>query len=170
MLNVLHSAHNLIVENFETYKWLSPDEWNSLDISYKDLHVERLWRQFGKYRIYLHKIHNLNNSFFHFHPWPAAMQVIHGSYVMEFGYGPRDEANPPKVTLKQILTEGACYSMEDPLCWHSVRPIGKTALSLMVTNEPFRLKEDKPKYIGVLPSFDRDKKLELLIEFNSFIK
>lgn len=172
MLDVLSAAQNLIIENFETYKWLNPDEWNSIDVTYKEPHVERLWRQMGENRIYLHKIHRsqgMEREFFHFHPWPAAMRVVSGSYNMKFGYGPRDSDNPPNIILSQILQEGTCYSMEDPLAWHSVQPRYEYSLSIMVTGKPFELNEKKPKCIGALPSLSAEAKKKLLIEFNSFM-
>lgn len=172
MLDILARAQNLIIENFENHTWLRPEEWNSLDITYKEPHVKRLWRQMGDFRIYLHKIYRskgIEREFFHFHPWPAAMRVVHGSYNMDFGYGPRDSNNPPKIILKQILQEGACYSMTDMLAWHSVQPRHDYSLSLMVTGQPFDLNEEKPKCIGSLPALSEQEKHKILIDFNIYM-
>lgn len=116
--------------------------WMSLDINYHPPFVERLWRQHGEYRIYLHRIHpcNRDQALMHPHPWPSATRVIDGTYEMGIGYGgtinPNNPAfrEPPPVTAT-IYTAGGLfvYEMIDPQGWHYVRPVAGVVHSVMIS-------------------------------------
>ncbi len=168
MLNILYDAEQTIAAHFLDYTWLKTDKWNSLDVTYKDPHVQRLWRDFGENRIYLHKIYKCKNPFFHFHPWPSAMKVVAGSYKMNVGYGDRMLDKPPNICLSQIVPARTYYEMLDPNSWHSVNPISNYSLSLMITGRLFDDKSKvKPKVFKRLPSLDESTKKEILLDFCS---
>ena len=111
--------------------------WRSLYVDYHPPVVERLWRQHGDFRVYLHRIHPCepDGALFHPHPWPSAMRLLSGKYEMAIGHGKGDEA--PPIDTKRIVSAGACYEMTDPDDWHYVCPIGEPAMTLMVTGNPY---------------------------------
>jgi hypothetical protein len=111
--------------------------WSSLLVDYHPPTVERLWRRWGAYRIYLHRIHPCEEgeALFHPHPWPSAMRVLSGTYEMAVGYGPGETA--PPVAARMIVTGDFLYEMTDPDAWHFVRPLGDSTFSLMVTGKPW---------------------------------
>ena len=114
--------------------------WKGVDITYHPPRVERVWRQWGTYRINLHRIHPCERRevYLHPHPWPSAMRVRSGSYEMVRGYG-AGTANPI-ILGTTILTAGSSYSMDQRDEWHSVRPLESVALSLMVSGPPWNRK------------------------------
>jgi len=114
-----------------------PSQWQSVYVDYHPPFVERLWRQYGDNRIYLHRIHPCRpeEALFHPHPWPSAMRVCDGSYEMAVGYSSETEA--PPVVAKETLVGGFAYEMTDENAWHSVRPLGRPSMSLMVTGKPW---------------------------------
>lgn len=116
---------------------IDADAWQSFYINYHPPTVERLWRQWGEYRVYLHKIYPCEpeKALFHPHPWPSAMEVISGRYEMTIGYG--EGNNPPPVAAKVVLVAGSTYEMTEINGWHAVRPLNKPSLSLMVTGPPW---------------------------------
>lgn len=137
----------------------SLDGWNSLEVTYEQPRVERLWRQDGDYRIYLHRIHPCiveqpneedreqlltiqddSQAFWHAHPWPSAMVVVSGSYKMLVG-----TKNHVCATL--TLPRGTCYEMTDPKAYHKVCPQREPSLSIMVTGPLYQ----KPWWKSLLP-------------------
>lgn len=114
------------------------DSWKGLDVSYHPPRVERLWRPWKKeFRVYLHRVHTCKpeEALFHPHPWPSAMRVVYGGYEMFVGFGSGDKE--PSKMAKIILPESSAYEMSHPDAWHSVRPLGRTAMSIMVTGKPW---------------------------------
>ncbi len=164
LLKVLHEAEANLVD-----AWLGdPDSWQSLDIKYETPHVERLWRQFGDYRVYLHRIHTCQTALFHPHPWPSAVTIVAGTYEMEVGYSGDHENkdSPPPVAARFELTQGCSYEMVNPDAWHSVRPLGVTPmLSVMVSGLPWERRRWSPKPTYQLGSLSEAKKHEILALF-----
>lgn len=111
-----------------------PKAWQSLDVDYDPPRVERLWRQYGDFRVSLHCIHTCEKALYHPHPWPSAIHVVSGKYEMAVG---TEETEAARI----ILTQGCSYEMLDPKGWHYVRPLksisGPTSLSVMLTWKPF---------------------------------
>lgn len=112
-------------------------QWKSKLVDYEKPIVHRLYRQFeshfGAYRIYLHRFLPMGeneNAFYHPHPWPAIVKIIQGGYLMDVGYGPNGQEDPPKA-IKLEMAAGSIYSMEHD-SWHSVKPLKET-YSIMVT-------------------------------------
>jgi hypothetical protein len=125
------------------------DGWHGLHVTYHPPVVERLWRQHGAHRLFLHRIHpcDAGEALWHPHPWPSAVAVVSGRYEMglaatspsrysiESGvYVP--ERGPELATT--ILTAGSQYEMLTPQAWHSVRPLEAPSLSVMLVGEPWR--------------------------------
>lgn len=119
--------------------------WNDVDVNYHPPRVERLWRNVGQYRVYLHRIHpcQAEEALFHPHPWPSAMVVLAGQYEMALGFG----VGEPPMMATVIMVPGSRYAMTHQDAWHYVRPLGGVAWSLMVSGEPWQRKapkSDKP--------------------------
>lgn len=120
--------------------------WRSLCIDYHPPLVERLWTQWGDYRINLHLIESCSGAkpLFHPHPWPSAMKILEHQYLMEVGFGKNEP--PASERMKILLTAGSTYEMLHPDQWHSVDP-GCASTTLMVTGKPWNRespKSDKP--------------------------
>lgn len=107
--------------------------WNSLYIDYEKPYVERLWRQWGKIRVYLHIIHPCmaNEVFFHNHAAKSAMKIVKGKYLMESGY--IDDKKIKRVITTSLYTTGSEYEMTLRSAMHSVQPIGGTAMTIMIS-------------------------------------
>ncbi|MDB5258936.1 MAG: hypothetical protein JWO73_144 [Candidatus Taylorbacteria bacterium] len=117
--------------------------WQSVFVDYHAPFVERLWRQVGEHRIFLHRIHPCERSeaLFHPHPWPSAMRIVRGTYEMAVGYGKGME--PPPIASTLVMSEGSAYEMVDPDGWHYVRPLGGATLSFMITGVPWKRESHK---------------------------
>jgi hypothetical protein len=111
--------------------------WRGLYIDYHPPTVERLWRNWNRYRLSLHRIYPCaaGEALFHPHPWPSAMRVLEGRYEMAVGYGPGLEA--PPIAARLMLGADSLYEMTHPDAWHYVRPLEAPSLSLMVTGPPW---------------------------------
>lgn len=129
MLDVLHE----VLERLP--KLLREPGWESLDIDYHPPRVERVWRQDGSNRILLHLIHGCwpSEALMHPHPWPSAVLVLEGEYVMMVAQGPTE---PPAPSAIILMVAGSTYAMTDPWGWHSVAPVG-LSLSVMVVGPPY---------------------------------
>src|SRR5262245_50787575 len=94
--------------------------WRSVLIAYHPPTVERLWRSWNDYRVYLHRIHPCarEEALFHPHPWPSAMRILSGEYEMAVGFGPGQE--PPPVATLLIASGEFRYEMTHPDAWHYV--------------------------------------------------
>ena len=147
-------------------KFLShPDQWNSLYVDYHPPIVERLWMQWKENRIYLHKIYpcKKDEALFHSHPWPQAAKILTGQYEMNLGYGQNAKIAPP-IAATLIITSGTAYEMLSPDSWHSVRPLQKPSLSVMVTGVPWKKITDSEKKQSLQPLKEK-RKQELIKEF-----
>lgn len=111
-------------------------DWNSVFVDYHLPFVERVWRQWGEYRIMLHQIYPCapEEALFHPHPWPSAMKIESGRYEMGIGFG---SGSVPVHLGKIILMEGNTYDMVHPDEWHYVCPLDGPSMSLMVIGQPW---------------------------------
>jgi hypothetical protein len=142
MLELLHKA---IVELPELMN--TTEGWNSVDVTYHDPRVERIWRQWGENRISLHRIHPCDEgkALFHPHPWPSAIHVVSGRYEMGVSsyFYPSDESEKlEEVTegpawtdchAKILMVPGSEYEMRSRDGWHYVRPLDAPSDSIMVS-------------------------------------
>src|SRR3989338_2335811 len=117
--------------------------WQSLRIDYHPPLVNRLWREWRDYRVYLHIIYpcSREEALFHPHPWPSAMEIVSGKYEMTVGYG--EENNPPPVASIIELLEGAKYEMTNINSWHLVRPLDGPSASIMIAGKPWNRQAPK---------------------------
>jgi hypothetical protein len=111
--------------------------WKSVYVDYHPPTVERLWRSWHEFRVYLHRIHPCppGQALFHAHPWPSAMRILSGKYEMAVGYGKGE--TPPPIAALMLAAGDFRYEMTDPDAWHYVRPIGEPTVSIMVTGKPW---------------------------------
>lgn len=107
-------------------------DWNSVDVTYEDPHVERLWLPLGENRLNLHCIHPCKKPLIHPHPWPSAVKILTGKYLMGVG---TMGSNDPTATM--VLREGSSYEMLDPIGWHYVQPLDGCSFSVMLTGRPW---------------------------------
>lgn len=137
MLERLHKVEDELPELLREF----PDAWESLDVNYEPPRVERLWRQHGDLRIYLHRIHPCEEALYHPHPWPSAIRILSGRYEMGVAESPmlRSQAvmRQTREVAKLVIGPGAQYEMVNPIGWHYVRPLDEPSLSLMVTAKPW---------------------------------
>lgn len=140
-------------------------QWNSLFVDYEHPFVERLWRPWGDYRIYLHKIHPCRpeEALFHPHPWPSVVKIVDGKYQMGLGHG--SGKTPPEITATTILTPDSEYEMSHIDGWHYVAPINNFVYSLMITGKPWD--RWSPKNITPLKSLAKDQEADLFSFFKS---
>lgn len=106
-------------------------------IDYHDPYVSRIYFPYGKYRIFLHKIHPCKSStdaLYHPHPWVSAVKICKGSY--EMGIGHSSTTDIPETDCTVILSEGSYYEMLNPDAWHYVFSDKDVVYTLMVTGEP----------------------------------
>ncbi|MDP3710173.1 MAG: hypothetical protein Q8R29_00405 [bacterium] len=156
MLNILHDIEifvlSLLLRNHA--------RWKSMLINYNPPTVERLWTQFGKYRVNLHRINlcKREDALFHPHPWPSAVRILSGSYKMDIGYGKGEKEPPVASTL--IMAEGSAYEMIDPDGWHRIYPVCGSSISLMVTGSPWA--RSSPGKGRSFPKLGNTEQLEIL--------
>ncbi|MBI4433185.1 hypothetical protein HY632_00275 [Candidatus Uhrbacteria bacterium] len=147
----------------------SLDGWETLDINYHPPRVERLFRPWGDgMRLALHCIHPCTaaEALFHPHPWPSAVDLLEGSYLMPMGAGP-DEAPPPIIATLE-LTAGAQYTMAHPDGWHAVAPIARPAYSVMLMGKPWD--RWSPRSESVLHPIPKSRAEELRKKFASLLR
>jgi hypothetical protein len=145
MIEKLWEAERQMVELIE-----EDEAWRTLDVTYHPPHVERVWRQWGDYRISLHRIYpcSREEALFHRHPWPSALYIADGAYEMAVGesfhlrlkpemrlklYEPTIE-NP---SVRLILPAGSYYEMLNPDGYHYVRPLERPVMSVMLNGKPW---------------------------------
>lgn len=111
-------------------------EMKSLFIDYHPPIVERIWFNYGEYRVYLHKILlcKQEEALFHPHPWPSAVKILEGCY--EMGIGHSENNLEPDIDCKLVLGPGSEYEMSDINGWHYVRPL-IPVYSIIVTGKPW---------------------------------
>jgi hypothetical protein len=139
--------------------------WQSLYINYHPPFVERLWMQWGEYRVSLHRIHPCapSDALFHPHPWPSAMRILDGKYEMAIGHGKGSE--PPPVAARIIAGTDVRYEMTDPDSWHYVRPLERPAMTIMVTGKPWT--RASPSSAEPLQPLAESQRCELLAWFRA---
>lgn len=161
MLKKLHEAEEALFELLSD----GTDAWEGLDVNYEPPHVERLWRQWGEYRISLHRIYPCEKALCHPHPWASAVRILSGQYEMGIGF---TECGEQEEIARLVLVEGSEYEMLSEPDWHYVKPLRKPCLSVMVTAPPFnsRLVIDKKFGKGIEHNkLSEPVKTELLITF-----
>jgi hypothetical protein len=141
----------------------SMDGWLPRFVTYEKPHVERLYREDGPNRIYLHRIHKCEEAeaFLHIHPWPSAMRVVSGHYAMRVGVDVAQDrlynkdrpswAQFYEHAAKLIIGPGTAYEMTNIDAMHSVQPLTDTTLSLMVTGPVWSKSTAKQKQNPDLP-------------------
>jgi hypothetical protein len=156
MIKVLHEVEQKLPELLREISL-----WNSVDITYHPPRVERLWRQYGDSRIYLHCIHpcTTEEALLHPHPWPSAMRIVKGIYEMGIGYA-KGMDTPPPIPATVFLHPPSEYEMTDPNGWHYVRPINGCVYTLMVTSTPW--KRESPKSTEPLVALPEKRKKEII--------
>lgn len=130
MLTELFSIEKLLPGLFETV------ELRSMYIDYHKPFVSRIWFQFDKFRVYLHKIESAGESvdaLYHPHPWKSAIRILKGTYEMGVGHSATE--NSPISDVVAHLTPGVAYEMVSQDGWHYVNPLNEPVYSLMITGE-----------------------------------
>jgi len=161
MLDVLYQAENALP------KLLSQsDRWHSLLIDYHKPYVQRVWCNWGEYRINLHQISSCDTTeaLFHPHPWPSAMRLVSGEYKMGVGYTTGKVAPACAATI--VLNQGSAYEMVQPNGWHYVQPLTNISLSVMVTGKPWtQTGSEIKKHLSPLSKTRQQELLDLFSEY-----
>ena len=147
---------------------IQQQKWSSLYIDYEQPIVERLWTQYDKYRINLHKIHpcNIENSLLHPHPWPSAMKILQGTYLQQLGHETTN--NLPEIDTTILMAQGSAYEMININTWHRVAPQHEPVYSIMITGAPWNRSQPKPT--KTLEPLTITKEKELLEWFTTHYK
>lgn len=149
----------------------SLDGWTSLDVNYQPPRVERLWRQMGDERMFIHRLHPCaeHEVLFHPHGWPSEMLVIDGTYRMLVGSG---EGVQPPVVVLDLEFEATPqwplrYKMDHPNGWHAVIPVGGPVYTLMVTGMPWQreIPVVSREASGILSPLSQEAQVDLLKAF-----
>lgn len=147
-------------------------EWDTLVINKRKPYTYRIFRQFGEYRVCLHKFDPCQSeeSFPHPHPWPGAFMVLRGRYMHSVGVSP-DLVSQPELVYQQEVGPYSPYSITDPKIWHSVQPLQPT-YTIMVNGAPFEnphkaVRTTKGKDLKVM---DDKAKYKLLSEFEDLLR
>lgn len=109
--------------------------WTGICVNYERPHVERLWRQWGEHRVFLHRLHACDRhvALYHPHPWPSVVWVLPST----FGETYRTDIGVKDQVLTSIESSGGTtFEMLDPDLYHRVYPTGNS-LSIMVIGRPF---------------------------------
>jgi hypothetical protein len=167
MINILNK---LIPEVLEAIP--EDHEWDSLIINKRKPYTYRIFRQFGEYRVCLHKFDpcSFEESFAHPHPWPGAFMVLRGRYLHSVGVSP-DLESEPELVYQQEVGPYSPYYIGNPLIWHSVQPL-QTTYTIMVNGAPFEnphkaVRTTKGKDLKTMS--DKEKGM-LLSDFECLIK
>jgi hypothetical protein len=131
MINVLQTVESILPALLA-----EESEWCGFYADSEKPHLHRLWRQWYQYRINLHHFTECDSKeeFPHPHPWKMAVRILEGKYLM--GHGRESNLQvPPVLSYKEYLP-GNCYEMIDADEWHAIRPLGKEALTIMVSGPP----------------------------------
>lgn len=133
----LPELHTLVDSGALAKLWADETAWKGLSIDYHPPRVERLYADLPNgHRVSLHRLHpcEADKALWHSHPWPSAVMVLAGKYEHCTGFVDRHGLH---CNSRSILGAGACYEITDPLAWHSVRPLGEPAYSVMLTGKPW---------------------------------
>ena len=132
MLDILHAVERDLPRLLS-----SAEGWQSMRIDYHPPFVDRVWREWGEYRVSLHCIEPCapSGSLFHPHRWPSAMRILEGKYEMAVSFAKGDVA--PPIAARLIASGPMEYEMVDETAWHAVRPIGGVAWSVLGTGKPW---------------------------------
>jgi hypothetical protein len=127
MLEVLKEAEAVLPELLA-----HEESWRGVFADSEKPHLQRLWRQWGEYRIYLHHFSACEpkEEFPHPHPWRMAVRILEGEYVMGVGH-----SSDPKVVpglTHRVFHPGDSYELIHASEWHAIRPLKTKSLSLMV--------------------------------------
>ena len=126
--------------------------WTGLYADSERPTLRRLWRNWGRYRIYLHEFGPCDpaRAFVHPHPWRFAVRTF-GRYGMRVGAG-EDPSRVPPVVLDVVMEAGSCYAMEHRTGFHGIYPVDPGPLrSLMVAD---RVEWPENKVRGNAPTRD----------------
>lgn len=150
----------------EVVKVLRPDEWDSLCINRRKPYTLRMFRQFGQYRVCLHRFDYCEeqDSFLHPHPWPAAFLILEGSYLQELGYSPDLTSDPISIS-RQYMRTGSVYEITDRHVWHKITPQCQT-YTIMVNGLPWenphsQVRTTKGKDLEKMEKWQIEEELEV---------
>ena len=154
---------------------IKPEIWNTLDVDYFPPRVERLWTQYGDFRIFLHTIHQTNEKcLYHKHRWPGVFKQLKGAYEMGITFSEKeissDEAHDLPDLAKFVVSAGSYYEMTQTDALHYVRPITDVSYSIMLTKSLYPEAEFRKEILlNKLSSLTDNRKMTLLSEFNELM-
>lgn len=114
-----------------------PEEWDSLIINKRKPHTYRIFRQFGEYRVCLHRFEPCSDEdcFAHPHPWPGAFLLLQGTYIHTVGYSPTLDSDPT-FFYREIVRPNTMYEIVHRNTWHKVQPV-TTTWTIMINGKPW---------------------------------
>jgi hypothetical protein len=156
--------------------------WDSLIVNRRKPFTYRVFTTLPNgLRCCLHKFDpcNVEESFYHPHPWPGAFVIMDGSYRMKVGLA-FDRTSKPLDVIDEIFHKFSSYSITNPLTFHSVIPL-ETVYSVMVNDTPWpaevchvEVKTTKGKDLDKMPEEDLlnhlNKFQDFVWEYNHWLK
>jgi hypothetical protein len=137
MIELLQKTLPIIVDSIT--KSIDEDlkDWDSLVINRRKPHTYRMFRQFGDYRVCLHRFESCSaeDAFLHPHPWPAAFLLLEGEYIQTIG-GSTTLEDKPNIYMRELIRPRSMYEIVNPTTWHSVQPLS-TTYTVMINGAPF---------------------------------
>lgn len=145
-------------------------KWFGIELRHELPHIDRIWLCHDEERYCLHKILPIEDGepYYHRHPWSCETFILHGTYLMDIGYGGGDV--PPPVACRLKLTTGSSYVMDDPLAWHAVKPVDGPVYSIFRIKERWEYTEDAGICRTRHRRLSRDKIAKLLEAFSMISK
>lgn len=107
--------------------------WNDLQAKTKRPFLQRLWYQWGKYRISLNHFSDFieGSAFWHPHPWKVAIHIEEGSYENQQGF--YDASGQLIQKKSELLYPGSSYEMLEQNLAHAVVPKSSDVWTVMVS-------------------------------------
>lgn len=149
MIEVLNNLIPKVIEALDV-----PDSWDSLVINRRQPVTYRVFRNFGDYRVCLHKFEPCESeeSFAHPHPWPGAFLMLRGEYIHRIGASP-DLQSQPTFFFREIVRPYSMYEIIHQQTWHTVQPT-KLTYTIMCNGAPW---ENQHKETRTTKGKDLDK-------------
>ena len=121
----------------DTHTFNAHTHWDSLVINRRKPHTYRIFKQYGDYRVCLHKFEPCeeHEAFGHPHPWAGAFLVLKGECTQYIGLSTSDTG--PVWCYKELIRPGTMYEITKPMTWHRIQPL-KTTWTVMINREPWR--------------------------------
>jgi hypothetical protein len=141
---MIENLHALL---FDIHPALDDTEtWDSLIVNRREPFTYRVFRQFGDYRVCLHRFAPCGpqDCFEHPHPWAGAFLMLKGEYIHKVGVAHNLQDSPIVMPFRELVRPYSMYEITDPLVWHSVQPTMES-YTIMCNTEPWSVQHKETR-------------------------